>query len=75
MAMIDLKETKTKSKHMQLNGRDFLRGLTIAVLTGAITVMAGVDDVRQLATPDVWWDALNAAWKPAIAYLAINIKK
>lgn len=75
MGLIDLKQTKDKSKHMQLNGRDFLRGLFIVVAVAALTLLQDVTDVRQLFLSDTWINVANATWKPFVAYLLMNIKK
>jgi hypothetical protein len=72
---VNFSEIENKSGHNEWNGRDFLRGLFLAVAVGILTLFSGVDDVRQLLTSGVWIDALNAAWKPFVAYLLINIKK
>lgn len=61
-----------RSDFLKLNARDFVRGLVVAGLTGLITVIVGIDDVRDFAQPDLWLDAVNSSWKAISAYLILN---
>ena len=71
---INILETGTKSGHNEWNGRDFLRGLFLAIGVSVLTLFTSVNDVRELLSMDIWIEALNAAWKPFVAYLLMNIQ-
>jgi hypothetical protein len=55
------------SKFMQLNAKDFVRGLLIAMLTGALTALY---EVVKSGTSEIHWDKIGlAALASGIAYL------
>lgn len=55
------------SKFMQLNQKDYVRGLLIAMLTGALTALY---EVIKLGSLDIHWDKIAlAALASGIAYL------
>jgi hypothetical protein len=70
--MIDIKEIKEKSAFMQINGRDLLRGLAVAALAGALTIVTSVDNVLDFGKAEIWLDVANSAWKSIGAYLVLN---
>lgn len=66
-----------RSGYLKLNGRDFLRGLIVAVGTAAIGVLYGSVQTDFSLTWEYWQpvmiDTVKAAIQGFLAYLALNL--
>jgi hypothetical protein len=66
-----------KSKFMRLNGRDFFRGLLVAVGAAALGVLYGAVQTDFSLTWEYWQpvivDTIKASIQGFLAYLALNL--